>query len=125
MTDRHQLKPYTLRIPEELRRGLEAAAAAGNRTLHSEILARLERTLSDEPAINGLSIKVLFDKLDELQRAIASGAFVPFSATKAGRERERRRNQSDSPAPPEPPPNAQHPGLRKPAELPPKKPAAK
>ena len=125
MTDRHQLKPYTLRIPEELRRGLEAAAAAGNRTLHSEIIARLERTLSDEPAINGLSFKLLFDKLDELQRAIASGAFVPFSATKAGKEWRNRHDQSDLTSPPEQLANAPRPGLRKPSSIPPKKPADK
>ncbi|WP_313146391.1 Arc family DNA-binding protein [Diaphorobacter nitroreducens] len=42
MTDRHQQKPYPLRMPDELRTKLEQAAQAGSRSLHAEILARLE-----------------------------------------------------------------------------------
>lgn len=45
MTDRHQQKPYPLRMPDELRIELEGAAQAGGRSLHSEILQRLHMSL--------------------------------------------------------------------------------
>lgn len=49
MTDRHQQKPYPLRMPEDLRAQLEQAAKAGARSLHSEILARLEASFDPKP----------------------------------------------------------------------------
>lgn len=45
MTDRHQQKPYPLRMPDQLRTGLEDLARAGGRSLHSEILQRLHMSL--------------------------------------------------------------------------------
>ena len=46
MTDRHQQKPYPLRMPDELRARLEEAAAAGSRSLHAEIVARLQASFA-------------------------------------------------------------------------------
>jgi len=42
MTDRHQQKPYPLRMPNELRARLEEAAQEGSRSLHAEIVTRLQ-----------------------------------------------------------------------------------
>jgi hypothetical protein len=38
-------QPYSLRIESGIREKLEAAAKAGNRSLHAEIMMRLESTL--------------------------------------------------------------------------------
>jgi len=48
MSDRHQIAPYPVRLPPELRAHLEAAAKAGGRSLHAEIIGRLAGTLADE-----------------------------------------------------------------------------
>ena len=82
--DRHQIAPYPIRMPAELRQHLEEAARAATRSLHAEIISRLERTVSDAPAINGISMATLFDKLQELESAIKSGEFIPFSKTPEG-----------------------------------------
>lgn len=42
MNDRHQISPYPIRMPHHLREQLEAAATEGNRSLHAEIVARLQ-----------------------------------------------------------------------------------
>ncbi|MFC3338819.1 Arc family DNA-binding protein [Paracandidimonas soli] len=44
MKDRHPITPYPIRMPPELRDALEKASAAGNRSLHAEIISRLEQT---------------------------------------------------------------------------------
>ena len=72
-----------LRIPAELKDALDAAAEANKRSLTAEIVARLERTVSDRPAINGLSMAELFKKLEQLEALIKSGEFTPFSQTRA------------------------------------------
>ena len=43
--DRHQLPGYTLRMPESVRETLAAEALRNRRSLHSEILMRLEASL--------------------------------------------------------------------------------
>lgn len=45
MSDRHAVSPYPLRMPAELRTALEATAIEVGRSLHAEILARLEGAL--------------------------------------------------------------------------------
>lgn len=45
MEDRPRTTPYPLRMPDELRYKLEIAAQDGNRSLHAEIVARLEGSL--------------------------------------------------------------------------------
>ena len=42
MSDRHQTKPYPLRLPDELRERLEAEAKTAGRSLNAEITQRLE-----------------------------------------------------------------------------------
>lgn len=45
MSDRHSISPYPLRMPENLRSALEEASQKVGRSLHAEILARLESSL--------------------------------------------------------------------------------
>ncbi|MGH8436877.1 MAG: Arc family DNA-binding protein [Pseudomonas sp.] len=45
MSDRHAISPYPLRMPDALRTALESSAKEVGRSLHAEIIARLERTL--------------------------------------------------------------------------------
>lgn len=42
--DRHQIDPYPLRIPDNLRRRIQASADDNDRSLHREILRRLEES---------------------------------------------------------------------------------
>lgn len=44
-TERHQIAPYPLRMPMELRKQLQEAADANYRSLNAEILFRLEQSL--------------------------------------------------------------------------------
>ncbi|WP_225782637.1 Arc family DNA-binding protein [Xenophilus sp. Marseille-Q4582] len=44
MTDRHQLAPTPVRIPDDLKAQLKAEAIANDRSLNGEILARLRST---------------------------------------------------------------------------------
>ncbi len=46
MNDRHQTKPYPLRMSDELRAKLEEEAKGMGRSLNAEILARLEASLT-------------------------------------------------------------------------------
>ncbi|MBH2008324.1 MAG: Arc family DNA-binding protein [Xanthomonadaceae bacterium] len=43
-TDRHQLMPTPVRIPDDLKAVLKAEAVANDRSLNGEILARLRRS---------------------------------------------------------------------------------
>lgn len=47
-TERHQLAPYPLRMPIELREALQSAAKENMRSLNAEILFRLQQTLPKE-----------------------------------------------------------------------------
>jgi hypothetical protein len=51
MTDRHQQKPYPLRMPEDLRQLLEEQAERGGRSLHAEIIGRLRASVTGKPNI--------------------------------------------------------------------------
>lgn len=46
-TDRHQLTPTPVRIPEDLKGVLKAEATANDRSLNGEILARLRSTFKN------------------------------------------------------------------------------
>jgi len=91
LMDRHQIAPYPIRMPAELRQHLEEAARAASRSLHAEIISRLERTMSDAPAVNGIGMREIFEKLAELEAAVKAGASPqPFSQTSAGKEWKRK-----------------------------------
>lgn len=51
MSDRHTISPYPIRMPSDLRSRLEERARKGARSLHAEIIARLEETLAIEEAL--------------------------------------------------------------------------
>lgn len=63
MTDRHVLPPYSLRMPEELRRSLELAAKQAKRSLNAEIVARLESTFT--PAESAVERAARLDQIRE------------------------------------------------------------
>lgn len=65
MSDRHQQKPYPLRMPDDLRYKLEIAAQDGNRSLHSEIVSRLEGSLKGF-LDKDLTVKMLNDEVNRL-----------------------------------------------------------
>lgn len=44
-TDRHQIPPTPVRIPDEMKEQLKAQAVANDRSLNGEILARLRSSL--------------------------------------------------------------------------------
>lgn len=50
MKDRHQIAPYPIRMPPELREQLESVSKAGSRSLHAEIIQRLTDSFSLAPA---------------------------------------------------------------------------
>lgn len=69
MEDRHQKTAYPLRMPDELRGRLEESAKQVGRSLNSEIVARLERSL--EP---GMSDYDAMDVLSMIDRITAESA---------------------------------------------------
>ena len=66
MTDRHQISPYPIRMPAELRDQLEESARKGSRSLHAEIISRLTTSFSPRTLD-----EVEVAKADELDREIA------------------------------------------------------
>lgn len=70
------------RIPAELRDKLDAAARENNRSLTGELIARLERTFSNEPAVNGISMSAIFEKLEEIESSIKTGKFPGAKTSK-------------------------------------------
>lgn len=50
MSDRHQTKPYPLRMSDELRRRLDHEGALNRRSLNAEIVARLEASFPTHEA---------------------------------------------------------------------------
>lgn len=55
MTDRHSISPYPIRMPSDLRERLEQAAKQGSRSLHAEIIARLEASFGRAPGSEAAS----------------------------------------------------------------------
>lgn len=57
-------RQFNLRLPEELRRKIEAAAAKGKRSITAEVTDRLEQSFSEKTAMSELT-----EKLEALQEA--------------------------------------------------------
>lgn len=66
---------FMLRLPDGMRDKIAYVAKANGRSMNAEIIARLERTFSQEnPASNDISVTMdQFDKIieDAIQRALA------------------------------------------------------
>ncbi|MDF3136639.1 Arc family DNA-binding protein [Pseudomonas extremaustralis] len=50
MNDRHAISPYPIRMPSELRQRLDESARNGSRSLHAEIISRLEESFASHRA---------------------------------------------------------------------------
>lgn len=48
MEEKPRTTPYPLRMPDDLRAKLEGSAKSGARSLHAEIISRLERSFSSD-----------------------------------------------------------------------------
>lgn len=70
MSDRHQQKPYPIRMPDELRERLEVAAAGGNRSLHAEIMARLDSSFKSVDVNDAAGMLLDTQRLQEMVDAL-------------------------------------------------------
>lgn len=59
MDEKPRTTPYPLRMPDDLRTKLEASAKSGARSLHAEIVARLESTFCHTHMSEDLTFKML------------------------------------------------------------------
>lgn len=64
MNDDLRPQPYSLRIDPNIRAKLEAAAKAGNRSLHAEIMMRLEASLQAEAGDS--TVEEIEDKIRQI-----------------------------------------------------------
>lgn len=71
MEDRPRTTPYPLRMPDDLRYKLEIAAKEGNRSLHAEIVARLEGSLNGF-IDRDLTVRMLGDEVNRLTEELRS-----------------------------------------------------
>lgn len=80
MNDRHQQKPYPLRMSEELRKELEAAAGASGRSLNAEIVARLQGSFEGSSSDSDKLALQLSRKVFGLEMMAGSvGAFLKLA----------------------------------------------
>lgn len=65
MSDRHSISPYPIRMPVDLRERLEKCAREGNRSLHAEIISRLQESCARESdtAPHSLTFAISKEKL--------------------------------------------------------------
>ena len=72
MADRHQAQAYPLRLPDELKQRVAAAATEAGRSLNAEIVHRLERSFEASGEVFPEAMKSFADELEErMQRAFA------------------------------------------------------
>lgn len=67
MNDRHAISPYPIRMPSELRQRLDESARQGSRSLHAEIISRLEESFASHRA-EPMGMGELIDTLIEMGR---------------------------------------------------------
>ncbi|ULT73042.1 Arc family DNA-binding protein [Pseudomonas sp. BC42] len=65
MSDRHAISPYPVRMPNELRQRLDDSARQGSRSLHAEIISRLEESFTP-PHLKQMGMGELTDALIEM-----------------------------------------------------------
>lgn len=68
MEEKPRTTPYPLRMPDELRAQLEESAKLGARSLHAEIIARLESTFSASTASPAIDLSRTVQELESLQQ---------------------------------------------------------
>ncbi|CAM4083749.1 Arc-like DNA binding dprotein [Comamonas aquatilis] len=68
MEEKPRTTPYPLRMPDELRAQLEESAKRGARSLHAEIIARLESTFSTTTASPAVDLSRTVQELESLQQ---------------------------------------------------------
>jgi len=119
MNDRHVISPYPIRMPPELRQRLEESAKQGSRSLHSEIISRLEASydpdafidmaagVPDEPGFsNDPTVQAevrdikkqfqLFQEMIELLREPPTSEQIAWAEIKMAEMRERHAAEEDS-----------------------------
>ncbi len=67
MNDRHAISPYPIRMPSELRQRLDESARQGSRSLHAEIISRLEESFASQRT-EPMGMGDLIDTLIEMGR---------------------------------------------------------
>lgn len=76
-----RIAPYGLRIPPELKARIEQAASINSRSLHSEIIAALERSFPKQDELDAVETSLLLLKVEmgsdrvnseRLQRALSA-----------------------------------------------------
>lgn len=77
MRDQPQPNPYPLRMPDELRRRLEAAAKERNQSLHAEILMRLSASLDESESGSALTQRLVAAALRERAAEISRALLGP------------------------------------------------
>lgn len=62
MEEKPRTTPYPLRMPDDLRAKLEGSAKSGARSLHAEIISRLERSFSSDREMEEWAFESAFEK---------------------------------------------------------------
>lgn len=75
MTDRHQQPPTPVRMPDDLKAQIQAQAEANGRSLHAELLARLEASLAAAAATEEevAHLRARLKNADALIRNVSEG----------------------------------------------------
>lgn len=69
MEEKPRTTPYPLRMPDDLRAKLETSAKSGARSLHAEIVARLERSFTADREVEEIALESVVEAAG-LQREI-------------------------------------------------------
>ena len=85
MSDRHAISPYPIRMPNELRQRLDDSARQGSRSLHAEIISRLEESF-ESPHLKQMGLGELADVLIEMGQEKGLSVEVTFSQSDEGNE---------------------------------------
>ncbi|MCF5725499.1 Arc family DNA-binding protein [Pseudomonas syringae] len=78
MNDRHAISPYPVRMPNELRKRLDESARNGSRSLHAEIISRLEESFASRD-LRQVGMIELADALIERGREKGISVEVTFN----------------------------------------------
>jgi hypothetical protein len=91
MTDKRHAGQYPIRPSAELRSKLEAAARAGGRSLHAEIIGRLEASFQTSETVDGLSRDVLRDVIiEELENYLNNDWFQALADAVAKKDESKK-----------------------------------